>query len=81
MRSQTLPVGLTLQCGYHLLKEPLYCMVSYFGLVCYFGFSFAFNGSHFSKTSCSVSECLFVYRTAGLPQYGQLGHGTDNEVT
>lgn len=27
-----------------------------------------------------ISECLFVYRTAGLPQYGQLGHGTDNEV-
>lgn len=26
---------------------------------------------------CSVS--LFS-RTAGLPQYGQLGHGTDNEV-
>ena len=22
----------------------------------------------------------FVCRTAGLPQYGQLGHGTDNEV-
>ena len=24
--------------------------------------------------------CVLVFRTAGLPQYGQLGHGTDNEV-
>jgi len=27
--------------------------------------------------------CVFVFmgtRSAGLPQYGQLGHGTDNEV-
>ena len=24
--------------------------------------------------------CLLVIRSAGLPQYGQLGHGTDNEV-
>ena len=25
-------------------------------------------------------SCSLVCRTAGLPQYGQLGHGTDNEV-
>ncbi|PWA80494.1 regulator of chromosome condensation (RCC1) family protein [Artemisia annua] len=24
-------------------------------------------------------ECFLISRTAGLPQYGQLGHGTDNE--
>lgn len=26
------------------------------------------------------SQALYYFRTAGLPQYGQLGHGTDNEV-
>ena len=28
----------------------------------------------------SVDKLCNFFRTAGLPQYGQLGHGTDNEV-
>ena len=27
-----------------------------------------------------ICKVFVVSRTAGLPQYGQLGHGTDNEV-
>ncbi|KAE8709892.1 cytochrome P450 83B1-like [Hibiscus syriacus] len=43
-------VELNSVCGYHLLKELLYCM-----------------------------GAVLLAVTAGLPQYGQLGHGTDNE--
>lgn len=33
--------------------------------------------------TCGFTEFhnfVVFFRTAGLPQYGQLGHGTDNEV-
>lgn len=34
----------------------------------------------FSYFITDLHACFLVCRTAGLPQYGQLGHGTDNEV-
>lgn len=33
-----------------------------------------------SQLTHRVVFCFCISRTAGLPQYGQLGHGTDNEV-
>lgn len=39
------------------------------------------SGIFISNFSCTLIFMLFVSsRTAGLPQYGQLGHNTDNEV-
>lgn len=33
-----------------------------------------------SSLSSWLSFSMLICRTAGLPQYGQLGHGTNNEV-
>ena len=42
--------------------------------------TFMVYSSSFLYFFSDLHTCSLVCRTAGLPQYGQLGHGTDNEV-
>lgn len=71
-----LPVAVTSLFGYLQLKELLSCMVMHLSfLICQL-----IGWSQSSMITGWITNFILVSRTAGLPQYGQLGHGTDNEV-
>lgn len=58
----------------------LWILLGFYFLGCSANFSSGFVVRKFRQITCWFADCLLVSSTAGLPQYGQLGHGTDNEV-